>query len=245
MRGKSLRVVLMAVVVMLALVIAVVPTFAQSSTGSNSNMTGMNNWLTLGPGQSVEYRLQYKGSGSGDVTVMVGGNPANAVNFKVYTDQQWLTSNPSAVGQGTVQQTVAGSAQATPTALYGSNLIWQTNDKNGQLFHIQINNTSGQSAQYWIDATGAGNGGLSQFSSANLQSASAAPQSQTQTAMTTSGTTGTGTTATTGAGTSTTAKAPTTLPVTGGENSNLLVYLASGLALLGAGWLATRKATQR
>ena len=59
MRAKSLRLVLMAVLVMIALVVAAVPSFAQSAG------TGMNNWLTLQPGQSVEYRLNYLGSDSG------------------------------------------------------------------------------------------------------------------------------------------------------------------------------------
>ena len=164
MRARSLRVVLMAVVVLLALVIAVVPTFAQSGTGS-SNMTGMGNWQNLGAGQSVEYRLQYKGSASGPVTVMVGGNPASAINFKVYTDQAWAAGDDP-VGQGTVQNVSNATPEATAVPLNGGALVWQTDSKAGQLFHIQINNTSQAAAQYWIDATGAGNGGLSIYPAA-------------------------------------------------------------------------------
>jgi hypothetical protein len=225
MRARSVRVVLMAVVVLMALVIAVVPSFAQSGA------TGMNNWQTLAPGQQVEYRLQFKGSGSGPVTVMVGSNPTNAVGFKVYTDQAWASSGDP-VGQGTVQKTTGGNPAATPSALYGDALVWQTNDPSGQLFHIQITNLTQANAQYWIDATGAGNGGLSMYNSAALSSASGASGTST----TTTNQTGTGTT---------TAQGPRTLPVTGGETSNLVVYMTAGLGLLAAGWLVSRKAVQR
>jgi LPXTG-motif cell wall-anchored protein len=225
MRAKSLRVILMAVVVIVALVIAVVPSFAQSGTTSSSK-TGVNNWQTLGVGQSVEYRLQYKG-GSGGVTVMVGAMPANSLNFKVYTDQAWLTGGDP-VGQGTVQNKSSSNGTATPSPLNGGALVWQTNDPAGQLFHIQINNTSAAPTQYWIDATGGGNGGLYPYSAAATSSTT---------------TTTTGTTAS--AGTGTTATAPKTLPVTGSEDANLPVYFMAGMALIGAGWLATRKAMQR
>jgi LPXTG-motif cell wall-anchored protein len=232
MRAKSLRLVLMAVVVMIALLVAVVPSFAQS--GSAGSMTGMNNWQTLQPGQAVEYRLNFLGSDTGPVTVMVGSNPSTAISFNVYTDQAWSSSGDP-IGKGTVQNTTNGNVGATPSPLFGSDLIWQTNGKAGGLYHIQITNTAQQAAQFWIDATGAGNGGLNAYS--------AAAASATATTGITTTTRATGTTATTGT-TGTTAQGPKTLPVTG-DSSNLVVYLSAGLALIAAGWLATRKATQR
>ena len=233
MRAKSLRLVLTAVVVMMALLVAVVPSFAQS--GASGAGTGMNNWQTLQPGQQVEYRLNFLGSATGSVTVMVGSNPSNAVSFKVFTDQAWMTSG-DAVGQGTVQKHTGSSssdtaATATPSPLFGGDLIWATNNKAGGLYHIQVTNNSQQAAQFWIDASGAGNGGLSPFTFVSTNT----------TANTAAGTTAkTATTATTAK----TAQGPLTLPVTG-DSANLVIYMGAGLALLAAGWLATRKATQR
>ncbi len=234
MRAKSLRMVFVAVLVMMALVLAAVPTFAQS--GSSNSMVGMNNWQTLQPGQSVEYRLNFLGSGSGKATVMVGSNPSGAINYNVYTDQAWKTSGDP-IGKGTVQKTVFGNPGATASSLYSGDLIWQTNDPSGGVYHIQITNTSQQAAQYWIDATGAGNGGLSAFN---------APA--TTLAMTSGANTGAATAAgtTASASSTTTNQGPLTLPVTGGS-ANVVLYLGlgAGLALIAAGWLTTRKAAQR
>jgi LPXTG-motif cell wall-anchored protein len=246
MSAKSLRMVLVAVVVMTALVVAVVPSFAQSGTAGGA-MTGMNNWRTLQPGQSVEYRLNFLGSGTGSATIMVAGNPTSAIRFDVYTDQQWMTASSSTttitpVGRGTVQN-ITGGTGANSTGLFNSDLIWVTNDRASGLYHIQVTNTSQQAAQFWIDTTGAGNGGLSPYPGVSL-----ATTGTTATTATTNTTATTGTTAKTGttATTSTTAQGPRTLPVTGGSSNLVVVLMGAGLALIAAGWLATRrKVTQR
>ena len=152
---------------------------------------------------------------------MVGSNPNGAMKFDVFTDQEWINAGDP-VGRGTVQQVSSTTTSSGTKDLFGGSLVWTTNDPNGELYHIQVTNTSGQAAQFWIDAAGAGNGGLSPYSAAT----------QTLASVSTSGAAGP------------TQQGPQTLPVTG-NGSNLVVYLGAGLALIAAGWLTTRKATQR
>ncbi len=152
MGAKSVRMLVTGVAVLLALLVSVAPSLAQSTTSYSQ---------VLQPGQSVEYRLNYLGD-NGGVTVVVGSNPARKVSFNVYTDQAWM-NGADPIGRGTVQNIRYGNPLATPSALYAGRLVWHTADKSGGLYHIQITNNSDQVVTVTISANGGGNGALYPF----------------------------------------------------------------------------------
>lgn len=224
---KSLRGMGLILAVMLILVLAVVPAYAQSGGNQQfmAGRAGMNNWQTLAPGQSVEWRFHYLGgSDSPTGTIELAMDPANSVRFDVFTEQQWVSASTDHVGAGTVQ--TRSDKNGKDVIQNNGDLFWQVSTPDGQTFHIQVVNTTQQTVRYWINSSGAGNGGLAMYS------APMAPANRPQLALASPATRGAPTASGGGA-------APLTLPVTGGSELSLL--LGAGLTLIAGGWLARRR----
>lgn len=228
MRGQSFRVLGLAIAVLMGLVFAVVPAFAQSGTGG-----GQGVWYTLAPGQSQEWIFQYTGNKDRAVVELASNGAHNGqdVLFKVYTDQQWRSlasdSTVTPIGAGTVGKKT--DTNGTVTYQNNGDLLWETGSTEGQTFHIQVYSTVNQPVQYWISATGAGIGFFGPAQGVQLVTAFPGNQTSNQQQMaqvqpaqgTTQG------------------RAPRTLPVTGA--SDLSVLFAAGLALIASGWVLSRK----
>lgn len=175
MRGKSLRAAAIILAVMLVLVLAVVPAYAQSGTVTNnqgSNGFGTNVWHTLQAGQHDEWVLLYTGGDNTTATVELGTDSNNAVKFDVYTDQQWVSrasdSTIIPVGRGT-QTTSRNTEDNTVTMLNNGDLTWQIHNTAGNKFHFDVYSTSNQAVRYWINVTGDANGGFSLNRGNNVQ----------------------------------------------------------------------------
>ena len=150
MRSKTLRLAGLIPAILLVAMMFVVPAYAQQTTSSS--------WYTLTPGQTVEWDMLYPGNGNPGVnntaTLEVAESPTNAVQFRVWTDTQWLQmaggQTVTEVGDGTQ------SMGANNTLLYNGDLMWQTGTPQNQYYHIQFTNVTQQSASYQITFIGTG-----------------------------------------------------------------------------------------
>jgi LPXTG-motif cell wall-anchored protein len=247
MRGKTSSVFGLLLVAFMVLVLAAVPAYAASPAQG-----GMNNWYTLAPGQSQEWIFHYTGNDD-KATIELASDPANSVGFRVYTNQQWssLASDSTIVPVGQGTQTTSKDDNGNITTLNNGDLFWVAGSRNGDTYHVQVYSRSGQAVRYWINATGAGNGGLAPFNQNNqvqLAQTQTNPGAQTtQSAQATQGTqpNQTGTSGALAQGQTTTTPGqtgPRTLPVTGGESNALIWLFGIGLVLISAGWMARRRA---
>ena len=237
MRGKWFSVLGFMVMIMV-FALAAVPAFAASP--AQQGTPGMNNWYSIAAGQSQEWIFHYTGNDDRAV-IELASDPANAVGFNVYTDQQWtsLSSDSTLVPTGRGTQTTHTDSNGDKTVLNNGDLFWETGASSGNTYHIQVINASSQTVRYWINASGPGDGGLAPFSMPNQ-----VQMAQTQTNRGTTTSPSVSASAMAQARTSTTGnlQGPRTLPVTGGASDLVIWLFGIGLVLISAGWMARRRA---
>jgi hypothetical protein len=151
MRGRSLRIVWIALVVILVFGWAVIPAYA----GPNEQ-PGVNKWHTLAPYAQAEWTYRHYGQGA--ATIALVSNPAGAVSFAVYTPVAWAQGGDP-FGRGTGLPTFDWAGRVQPPRFLLSQL-------GGGTFHVVVRNDTSHTAQYWITIVEGGVAELSAYSSA-------------------------------------------------------------------------------
>jgi hypothetical protein len=217
MSVKSIQALGFVLVATMALGLVVAPvsaTFPSQAIGEASG--GIYKWYMLAPGESAEWVLHYPGNGA-PALVAFGVDPADAIEVKVYDDWQWRAvgagdTSVEPIGRGTPG--TMGKWNTNNEIATAGNLFWEANAKAPVVFHIQATNRSQQPAQYWIAQTGPGSGELTPVSplspayQSQPQSSPATPQSAQPSDRVQTPVTGAQ------------VPPPSTLPVTGGSQSD-------------------------
>lgn len=245
---KAIRTLGIPFALLLLLVLAVTPAFAQSgqacitNASNTANLTGANNWQTL-CGQAAVFAFDYSGNGD-QAMIEMATNPTNSAAFYVYPQSQFNmgvnmtnpfngggdTNNPqfvdtlgTPIGAGTQQVTGQANADGSRNYLNNGNLMWSGASAAPGTYYILVQPRTNQNSSFWINATGPG---VSNF---RYMPAGAAPQTQLAMATTQQG-----------GGTGAAGRPPVTLPRTGGE-FEAFQLLAAGAALVSAGLFLRRR----
>jgi hypothetical protein len=131
--------------------VSVTPACPMQTQSQAPARTGIGNWQTLN-GQPQEFDFSYIG-GNLPARINVGANPSNSVAFNVYTDKQWQ-------GLAAGNTDIVPVGKGTPNSDEPGNLFWQAQSDVGDHFHVQVFQLTPEPAQFWIQVTGSGAGGL-------------------------------------------------------------------------------------
>lgn len=231
---------------LLLLVLAVAPAYAQGAQGCLTNVSnpanafGMNSWQTL-CGQPAIFSFNYSGDND-PARLEMATMPQNAANFYMFTQTEFNkginqtdilngggdTNNARfvdtlAVPFGSGTQTTIKTSDGSTAFLNNGNLTWTGGTTFSGTYYVVVRPTTNQPVSFWINPTGSG---ISNFH--YVSSVGTSQQPMQQLAMATTGT---------NLGAS---QAPRLLPRTGGE-FEAMQLLAAGAALVAGGWFLRRR----
>lgn len=115
--------------------------------GEGDNAVLTSNWATLAPDERHVYRFDYTG-GDQPIRVWMSANPANAVQFQVWTDDLLNQLNDDAE--------LAPLAVGSPISDGSEFSVWQGNTPNPTIYYITVQATGTVPSQYLLNISSTG-----------------------------------------------------------------------------------------